>query len=96
MAALKKMTVENSVAEVWPLNNRKLNLRSWSIFTLLEDDFLAKVRLASVFGNMGNEALVVTTDDEVFAIGIVTILAAFRTANFNTSHYLIAKNVAFF
>jgi hypothetical protein len=94
MAALKKMTVENSVAEVWPLNNRKLNLRSWSIFTLLEDDFLAKVRLASVFGNMGNEALVVTTDDEVFAIGIVTILAAFRTPNFNTLHYLIAKNVA--
>ena len=52
-----------------PLGSRRINLKSWSIFSLLEKEFLSKVKLACVFGQVGNEALVVTYDDEVFAIG---------------------------
>ena len=33
--------------------------------SLLDKEFSAQIRLACVFGNLGNEALVVTRDDEV-------------------------------
>lgn len=46
-----------------------MDLKSWSIFALLDKEFLASVRVACVFGNLGNEALVITHSDEVFAIG---------------------------
>lgn len=52
-----------------PLGSRRISLKSWSIFSLLEKDFLSKVKLACVFGQVGNEAIVVTFDDEVFALG---------------------------
>ena len=48
-----------------PLGSRRISLKSWSIFSLLEKDFLSKVKLACVFGQVGNEAIVVTFDDEV-------------------------------
>ena len=41
-----------------------MDLGSWTIFTLL-----AQIRLACVFRNLGNEALIVTRDGEVFALG---------------------------
>ena len=55
--------------EMTPVSSRRINLKSWSIFTLLDKEFLCKVKLACVFGNLGNEALVITFEDEVFAIG---------------------------
>lgn len=52
-----------------PIASRRINLKHWSIFALLEKEFLCKVKLACVFGNVGNEALVITFEDEVFAVG---------------------------
>ena len=43
--------------------------RWWPIFSLLEDDFLQTLKLVSVFGSLGNEAIVVTHDDEVYSLG---------------------------
>lgn len=45
-----------------------MDLGSWTIFSLLDTEFTAQIRLASVFGNLGNEAIV-TRDGEVFALG---------------------------
>ena len=46
-----------------------LDLDKWPIFSLLEPEFLAKVRLACVFGSSGNEAILITRDDDVYALG---------------------------
>jgi len=46
-----------------------MDMASWTIFSLLDKEFAAQIRLACVFGNLGNEALIVTKDDEVFALG---------------------------
>ena len=52
-----------------PLGSKRINLKSWSLFSLLEKDFLSKVKLACIFGQVGNEAIVVTFEDDVYAIG---------------------------
>ena len=44
-------------------------LERWPIFSLLDEDFLTSLRIAFVFGSAGHEAIVVTRDDEVFALG---------------------------
>lgn len=44
-------------------------LDRWPIFSLLDEEFLASLRIACVFGSAGNEALVVTRDDDVYALG---------------------------
>ena len=44
-----------------------MDMASWTIFSLLDKEFAAQIRLACVFGNLGNEALIVTKDDEVCA-----------------------------
>ncbi|XP_031564705.1 RCC1 and BTB domain-containing protein 1-like [Actinia tenebrosa] len=41
----------------------------WPIFSLLPEEFLCSIKTALVFGNSGNEAILVTHDDEVFGIG---------------------------
>jgi len=46
-----------------------LDIDKWPIFSLLEVDFLCNIRYACVFGNSGNEAIIITKDDDVFAIG---------------------------
>ena len=48
---------------------KQMELGSWTIFSLLDREFTAQIRLACVFGNLGNEALIVTRDDEVYALG---------------------------
>ncbi len=45
-----------------------MDLSKWSLFSLLDPDFLSTVRLACVFGQ-GNEGLMVTRSDEVYAVG---------------------------
>ena len=47
----------------------RMDLGSWTIFNLLDTEFTAQIRLACVFGKLGNEALIVTRDGEVFALG---------------------------
>lgn len=41
----------------------------WPMFSILQEEFLCTIKLALVFGNSGNEAILVTHDDEVFAMG---------------------------
>ena len=50
-------------------SSRKIDLHKWSIFSLLEPSFVASIKMACVFGNLGNEALVITEDDEVYGMG---------------------------
>ncbi|XP_076633723.1 RCC1 and BTB domain-containing protein 1-like isoform X2 [Colletes latitarsis] len=45
------------------------NLQKWPIFSLLERKFVANIRIAIVYGNLGNEALIVTKDKMVYAVG---------------------------
>ncbi|XP_014229715.1 RCC1 and BTB domain-containing protein 1-like isoform X2 [Trichogramma pretiosum] len=45
------------------------DLKNWPIFNLLEPKFVAKIHMVVVYGNLGNEALIVTKDDEVYALG---------------------------
>jgi len=53
------------------MNNRewRMELSNWTILSLIDRDFAAQIRLACVFGNLGNEALLVTRDDKVYALG---------------------------
>ena len=46
-----------------------LDTDKWPIFSLLEPDFLASIRTACVFGSSGNEAIIMTKDDDVYALG---------------------------
>jgi alpha-tubulin suppressor-like RCC1 family protein len=47
----------------------KIDLMKWPIFSLLEPEFACKIKMACVYGNLGNEAIVVTKNNEVFATG---------------------------
>lgn len=46
-----------------------MDFSKWGIFSLLEPEFASKIKLMYVYGTSGNEALIVTKDDEVFGIG---------------------------
>ena len=51
------------------LTYNMLDLDRWPIFSLLDEDFLASLTKACVFGGAGNEAIVITCNDELFALG---------------------------
>jgi len=46
-----------------------LNVDKWPMFSLLEPEFLCQIRMMCMFGTAGNEALLVTRDDDVYAVG---------------------------
>ena len=46
-----------------------LDTDKWPIFSLLDAEFLASIRTACVFGSSGNEAIIITRDDDVYALG---------------------------
>ncbi|ELT97775.1 hypothetical protein CAPTEDRAFT_180059 [Capitella teleta] len=46
-----------------------LDATKWPIFSLLEPSFIATIRMACVLGSAGNEAIVITNDDEVYSLG---------------------------
>ena len=46
-----------------------LDVDKWPIFSLLDVEFLATVRTACVFGSSGNEAIIITKEDDVYALG---------------------------
>ena len=48
---------------------RESKLLRWPIFSLLDTNLLQNVKLACVFGSAGNEAILVTRDDEILALG---------------------------
>ncbi len=43
--------------------------KAWPIFSILEDSFVQSLKLVCVFGSSGNEAIVVTNEDELFGMG---------------------------
>lgn len=45
------------------------SLSKWPIFSLLDEAFLHSLKLVCVFGSSGNEAVVVSHDDQVYALG---------------------------
>ncbi|XP_011138650.1 RCC1 and BTB domain-containing protein 1 isoform X1 [Harpegnathos saltator] len=45
------------------------DLRNWPIFRLLQPEFVSEIHMAVVYGTMGNEALIVTKDKTVYALG---------------------------
>ncbi|XP_063687521.1 RCC1 and BTB domain-containing protein 1-like [Bolinopsis microptera] len=47
----------------------EMNLERWPIFSLLDNDFTGTIKMVCVFGNNGNEAIVVDHNDDVYAIG---------------------------
>lgn len=46
-----------------------LDFGKWSIFQLADESVLASAQLLCVFGTSGNESLIITNNDEVFALG---------------------------
>lgn len=44
-------------------------LSKWPIFSLLDGSFLRSIKLVCVFGGTGNEAIMVTESDEMYALG---------------------------
>ncbi len=46
-----------------------LDINKWPIFSLLDPEFLAYIKQACVFGSSGNEAILITKDDDVYALG---------------------------
>ncbi|ODN05802.1 RCC1 and BTB domain-containing protein 1 [Orchesella cincta] len=46
-----------------------MELKNWTVFGLLDQDFVANIKLACVFGNLGHEAIIVTKSDDVFSLG---------------------------
>ena len=44
-------------------------LDQWPIFSLLDPALFQQIRVAAVYGASGNEALMVTREDEVYALG---------------------------
>ncbi|XP_076633725.1 RCC1 and BTB domain-containing protein 1-like isoform X1 [Colletes latitarsis] len=45
------------------------NVRNWPILSFLDPSFTLNVRMVAVFGTFGNEALIVTKDKMVYAVG---------------------------
>ena len=46
-----------------------LDINKWPLFSLLTPEFLPNVKQICVFGSSGNEAILVTKDDDVYALG---------------------------
>ena len=46
-----------------------LDVDKWPMFSLLEPDFVSLIRLVCVFGTAGNEAIIISRDDDVYAMG---------------------------
>lgn len=46
-----------------------LDASKWPIFSILDQEDLEKIKKICVFGSSGNEAVYITKDDEVYAIG---------------------------
>ncbi len=45
------------------------HLSNWPLLSILDREFLKVVKTALVFGSTGNEALLVTLEDDVYALG---------------------------
>lgn len=59
---------EVSSRSLWDFSNTA-DINKWLIFIILDPEFISSVKIACVFGSSGNEAIVVTAQDDVFAFG---------------------------
>lgn len=46
-----------------------MDIGKWAIFSIADSRFIANIKLVCVFGSSGNEALIITKDDQFFALG---------------------------
>jgi len=46
-----------------------MEISKWTVTSLLENKFLRSLKLAVIFGNLGSEVIMVTHEDQVYAIG---------------------------
>ena len=46
-----------------------LDLEKWLIFQVVEDSILSSAKTVCVFGPSGNEAFILTNEDDVYALG---------------------------
>jgi hypothetical protein len=45
------------------------DITKWTLFSLLDTEFIERIKFALVFGSAGNEALIVADDDRVYGLG---------------------------
>jgi RCC1 and BTB domain-containing protein len=45
------------------------DITKWTLFSLLDAEFIERIKFALVFGSAGNEALIVVDDDRVYGLG---------------------------
>nr|BDV49870.1 MAG: RCBTB1-like protein [Metapenaeopsis lamellata majanivirus] len=46
-----------------------MEVNKWPIFSLLKPDFIEKMKMIHVFGKLAGEAIIITKDDDVYALG---------------------------
>lgn len=46
-----------------------MDLTKWTVLSLIDSKFLRNLKLAVIFGNLGSEVIMVTLDDDVYAMG---------------------------
>lgn len=63
-AQLLVRPAQEDMAQYWDWS-----LSKWPVFSLLGETFLRSLKLVCVFGASGSEAVVVTQDDQVYALG---------------------------
>lgn len=59
---------EVSSRSLWDFSNTA-DINKWLIFIILDPEFISSVKICVVFGSSGNEAIVVTQEDDVYAFG---------------------------
>lgn len=77
---------------------KMLDASKWPIFSILEQGDLEKIKKICVFGSSGNEAIYITNDDEVYAIGsnCSSCLGLGKLPNNEPCMYLVKKKVKLF
>ena len=66
---LESLLISSSSSTPGAAAANEMNLERWPIFSLLDTEFTGTIKMVCVFGNNGNEAIVVDHDDDVYAIG---------------------------
>ena len=51
------------------LGSHRSEAERWSIFSLVSPELISEIKFATVFGSSGNEAIFVTKNDDVYALG---------------------------
>ena len=63
------VNVNNSHSHVESIRCHMTDLSRWPIFSILDPEVLSTIKKVCVFGSSGNEAVFITADDNVYAMG---------------------------